>query len=52
MDWYVQKYGRIVEQHFINIGKDTVVTKIYLYQGRLFIETWCNNYRLLFHEII
>lgn len=52
VDWYVQKYGILIQQKDITFDNDCITTKLYYYEGRKFIETWCNGIRLMFHEVI
>lgn len=51
IDWEVQKYGKIVDDYETKIDGRFVRQKIYRYQKKLYIETWYNGYRLLFHEL-
>ena len=50
-DWYVQKYGDIVDDTQTEIDGKHIRQKIYRYEGKLYIETWYNGIRLLFHEL-
>ena len=51
-DWEVQKYGTVIDCHELNIdGRYKVQEKVYRYQDRVFVEVWCNGYRLSFSEL-
>ena len=51
IDWNVQHYGIIVDDHETKIDGRFIRQKIYEYEDKLYIETWYNGIRLLFHEL-
>ena len=51
LDWNVQHYGMIVDDYETEIDGNHVRQKIYKYENKCYIETWCNGIRLLFHEL-
>lgn len=51
IDWYVQKYGDIIDDYSTEIDGRYIRQKIYQYEGKQYIETWYNGIRLLFHEL-
>ena len=51
LDWEVQKYGRIIQSHDMQISTNLVTVKIYVYKSNYYVETWINGIRYLFQEI-
>ena len=52
LDWDVQKYGRIIESHDMKISTHVVITKIYVYKSKQYVELWINDIRYLFQELV
>ena len=51
IDWEVQRYGTVVDDYETKIDGRFIRQKIYRYENKLYIETWYNGCRLLFHEL-
>ena len=51
IDWEVQHYGLLLDDYETVISGRHIRQKIYRYGGKLYIETWYNGMRLLFHEL-
>lgn len=49
--WEAQKYGEIVDDYEVKRGGKYVRQKIHSYEGKLYVATWYNGTRLLFHEL-
>lgn len=51
LDWEVQKYGVLKDIYDVIIDTRFITQKVYKYQGKLFVETWCDGVRVAFAEI-
>lgn len=51
LDWEVQKYGRIIQSHDMQISTNTITTNIYVYKSNYYVETWINGIRYLFQPL-
>lgn len=52
LQWYVEKYGVIINEYNVKIEGNYIGQKIYKFENKLYIETWCNGIKLLFNELI
>ena len=52
LDWEVQKYGTVVQSHKYRVSTRVITTKIYYYKDHFYIETWIDEIRYYFHEIV
>lgn len=50
-DWEVQKYGEIIDDYEVKRNGKYIRQKIHLYEGKLYVATWYDGIRLLFHEL-
>lgn len=50
-DWYVQKYGTIIDDYETKQGGCFIRQKIYRYEGNHYLETWVNGIRTQFIEL-
>ena len=51
LDWEVQKYGVLKDVYDVTIDTRFITQKVYKYQNKLFVETWCDGVRVAFSEI-
>ena len=51
LDWEVQKYGRIIQSHDMQISTNLVTVKIYVYKSNYYVETWIDDIRYLFQPL-
>ena len=52
IDWDVVHYGYLMDVYNAKVSGNFITQKIYKYEQRLFIETWCNGIRLHFGEVV
>ena len=51
LDWEVQKYGRIIRSYDLDISGHYIITIVYIYKEKYYVETWIDGIRYLFQPL-